>query len=107
VSDLLPADYVAAAMARDERLRHVAASIDIEAALRDGAAFRLVIEALKEDARDAGEQLVDCNPSDVGSIAAFQAQVRQARMIRLTLERILQRGTEAEVSLQEDLRADG
>jgi hypothetical protein len=103
----LPAEYVAAAIARDERLRHVAASIDIEAALRDGAAFRLVIEALKEDAREAGEQLIDCNPSDVGAIAMHQAQVRMARTIRRTIERILQRGQEAEVSLQEDLRTDG
>jgi hypothetical protein len=103
----LPAEYVAAAMARDERLRHVAASIDIEAALRDGAAFRLVIEALKEDAREAGERLIECSPSDVGVIAELQAQVRVARTIRRTIERILQRGQEAEVSLQEDLRTDG
>lgn len=44
MSDELP-EYVAYAMARDERLRNLAASIEMEVAQRDGAAFRLLVDA--------------------------------------------------------------
>jgi hypothetical protein len=101
MSDELP-EYVAYAMARDERLRNLAASIEMEVAQRDGAAFRLLVDAIEEDGKLAAAALAECNPADMGSISAYQAQVRTSRIISDCIKTIIQRGQQAEASLRDD-----
>lgn len=91
------------ARARDERLSHIRDMIEIEAAQRDGAAFRMAIDIIESDAEMAKNMLVETNPSDWGSIAAYQAQVRAARLIKNFLQQIINRGQDAEISLRQDV----
>lgn len=97
-----PLDFQGYGAARDERLTHIRDMIEIEAAQRDGAAFRMAIDIIEADAEMAKNMLVETNPSDWGSIAAYQAQVRAARLIGNFLKQIIGRGQAAEASLRHD-----
>ena len=96
------AERVEYAKALEQRMRQVRDAIEVEAALRDGAAFRMVIDALYDDSNRAMIQLVNCDPHDVGQIAALQAQARIAQIVRDTIQGILDRGAYAEKSLQDE-----
>jgi len=95
-------DAYAYGRARDERLTDIRNMIEVEAALQDGAAFAMAIKAIEDEAENAKNQLVQVNPADIGSIAAFQADVRSAMALRNFLNQIINRGKEATVSLHED-----
>lgn len=95
-------DAYAYGRARDERLTDIRNMIEIESALQDGAAFAMAIAAIEREAENAKDQLVQVNPADLGSIAAFQADVRAALALRNFLNQIIDRGKEATVSLHSD-----
>jgi len=95
-------DLYAYGRARDERLRAIVAKIEIEAAMRDGAAFRLAIDAVRAQGQVAKDALAEVPPDAMGEIAYHQAEVRVCRIIENFLQRIITQGEEAEASLHED-----
>lgn len=88
--------------ARDERLLAVKNMIELEAATKDGAAFRMLIEALGNEEARALNELVDCDPAKLGAVAALQAQARVAQLIRNTIQAIIYQGQVAEKSLRDE-----
>lgn len=100
MSDL--SEHIAYQQSYQLRLQAVKDMIEMEAAQRDGAAFRMLIDALNKEEFSALTALVDCNPAEVGKIAQIQAQARVARTVRDSIQDILYRGQVAEQSLRDE-----
>lgn len=97
-----PLDLQGYGAARDERLSHIRDMIELEAALQDGAAFRMAIDMVRRQERVAQDMLAEVNPADVGSVAAYQADIRSSRTLCNFLQQIINRGKDAEASLRHD-----
>lgn len=95
-------DRIAYQQALELRLSQVRDAIEVEAAMRDGAAFRMLVDAMSREEARALLDLVHCNPSDVGMISQLQAQARIAQVMRDSIQGILDRGRYAEKSLQDE-----
>lgn len=102
MSDTITPEYIEAAKARDKRIRSAVLAIDIENALRNGEAMRVVIDAMAREEKQAIEQLVACPPDQIGPIAAFQAQIRAYVLVKECLRDAMDHGKRAELSLRDE-----
>lgn len=96
------AERVAYRQVYEERIKAVQDSIEIDAAMRDGAAFRMLVDALNKEEFRALNDLALCNPPDVTEIIHLQERIWIARMVRDFIQNVQDRGQYAEQSLKDE-----
>jgi hypothetical protein len=107
VSDSPPPDYVADAVARDQRFAVLAQAIAVETDLRDNETIKAIMGAIRADADQAMEELATTSPADQSAIALLLVRISTLVYIRRTLNIVIRRGQAAEVAIRSEDQARG
>ena len=88
--------------ARDERIAILDMALQIRAELESSPIINAVLGQAKREADAALEGLARADPGNVEEIIKLQAIVYRARFIGATINTLLERGRQAEMSLRDD-----
>lgn len=95
-------DFIEKLKSRDKRWAEVETAIKVEDELRTSIILKSVLEVINQEAVEALEKIVHCDPSDTKLIISLQASVKRARIIGNTIEAIRRNGAFAQQALQDE-----
>jgi len=100
--DLLTNEFIERVKKQDSRFIDVDLRLLIEKELRDSLCLRIILDAVAEQSAESLEALAEVDPCDTKRIILLQSKVYRCRFIAQTINSLIRRGEQAEISIRDE-----